>query len=220
MTDYRRAREKMVEEQLLARGISDRRVLEAMRRVPRHLFVDEGLRNKAYGDHPLPIGEGQTISQPYIVALMTQALRLIGCEKVLEIGTGSGYQTAVLSEIAAKVYSVERIPVLAQRARKLLDSLGYQTVALRIFDGTYGWPQESPFDAIIVTAGSPGLPEHLRAQLKSGGRLVIPIGDVSSQRLLRYTPEGDGWRREDLGACVFVKLVGRWGWEEPGGPGA
>ena len=210
---YARVRRRMVEEQIIARGITDRRVIEAMMKIPRHLFVEEGLRNRAYGDYPLPIGEGQTISQPYMVALMTQSLQLVGCEKVLEIGTGSGYQTAVLAEVVPKVFSIERLGSLADRARKLLDSLGYAGVVVKTFDGTYGWAEESPFDAILVTAGSPEIPESYTAQLGEGGRLVIPVGDAHLQRLCRINRQGESFSEEDLGGCVFVKLIGRHGWQ-------
>jgi protein-L-isoaspartate(D-aspartate) O-methyltransferase len=211
--DFRKARDRMVEEQIIARGIRDPKVTAALRRVPRHLFVGEGFRERAYGDYPLPIGEGQTISQPYMVAMMTNALGLLGHEKVLEIGTCSGYQTAVLAEIVPRIFSIERIPTLARRARRMLDSLGYQNVVIKTFDGTYGWEDESPFDAILVTAGAPSLPEMLPVQLAEGGRLVIPMGTVVTQSLCRLTREGDRFVRDDLGSCVFVKLVGRYGWE-------
>lgn len=213
--NYKRARERMVREQIIRRGITDNRVLEAMSKVPRHRFVDESLRDRAYGDYPLPIGEGQTISQPFMVALMTQSLNLLGHERVLEIGTGSGYQTAVLAEIVPHVFSVERVGLLARRARKLLDDLGYDRVAIKIFDGTYGWSEHAPFDGIIVTAASPGVPESLTGQLADGGRLVIPVGAAYSQSLLRITRRGDKLEEENLGGCVFVKLIGRYGWREP-----
>jgi protein-L-isoaspartate(D-aspartate) O-methyltransferase len=211
---YEKARRRMVEEQIVNRGITDRKVIEALGKVPRHLFVEEGLRSRAYGDYPLPIGAGQTISQPYIVALMTQALKLLGNEKVLEIGTGSGYQTAILAEIVLKVFSIERLGDLARQARTLLDSLDYQGVVIKTFDGTYGWADEAPFDAIIVTAGAPVVPDVLKEQLADGGRLVIPVGDSYLQRLYRITRDGDEMKEEDLGGCVFVKLIGRYGWEE------
>jgi protein-L-isoaspartate(D-aspartate) O-methyltransferase len=204
----------MVEEQLIARGIKDPRVIAAMKKVPRHLFVEEALHGQAYSDHPLPIGEKQTISQPYMVALMTEALQLTERDKVLEIGSGSGYQTAVLAEMAEKVYSVERIRSLAIKARNLLFSLGYFNFELKIFDGTFGWEEHSPFDAIIVTAGAPDIPQPLIDQLSVGGRLVIPVGDVSAQDLIRITQTAEGTRREDLGGCRFVKLVGKYGWSD------
>jgi protein-L-isoaspartate(D-aspartate) O-methyltransferase len=203
----------MVEEQLISRGVKDPRVIAAMKKIPRHLFVEEALQNQAYTDHPLPIGEKQTISQPYIVALMTEALELKGTEKILEIGAGSGYQTAVLAELAQKVFSIERIRSLAIKARKLLFELGYFNVEIKIFDGTYGWVEESPFDAIIVTAGGPDIPQPLLDQLAMGGRLVIPVGDAYVQDLIRLRKKEDGIHKEDLGGCRFVKLIGKYGWE-------
>jgi len=204
---------KMVEEQIIARGIKDPRVIEAMKKVPRHLFVEEALQSQAYSDHPLPIGEKQTISQPYMVALMTEALQLEGKEKVLEIGAGSGYQAAILAELAEKVFSVERIRSLAIKAREILYELGYFNVEIKIFDGTYGWIEESPFDAIMVTAGAPNIPQPLMDQLAMGGRLVIPVGDEFVQDLICATKTVEGVRKEDLGGCRFVKLVGKYGWE-------
>ena len=212
--NLQKARDRMVDTQLVGRGIADPRVLEAMRKVPRHLFVDEALQNQAYGDHPLPIGEKQTISQPYIVALMTEALKLRGHEKVLEIGTGSGYQTAVLAELAERVFSVERIASLSVRARDLLESLGYRNTVLRIGDGTLGWPEEQPFDAIVVTAGAPKIPQPLADQLAMGGRLVGPAGDQASQELVLLERAPEGIRKSDLGAVRFVALIGKWGWED------
>jgi protein-L-isoaspartate(D-aspartate) O-methyltransferase len=214
MIDFPKIRLRMVEEHLIARGIKDLRVIEGMKKVPRHLFVEEALQNQAYTDHPLPIGEKQTISQPYMVALMTEALELIGKEKVLEIGGGSGYQTAILAELAEKVFSIERIRSLALRTRKLLYELEYFNVELKISDGTYGWEDESPFDAIIVTAGSPDIPQSFIDQLGMGGRLVIPVGDSSYQDLMRLTKTKEGVKRENLGGCRFVKLIGRYGWEK------
>jgi len=204
----------MVEEQIIGREIKDPRVIAAMKKVPRHLFVEEALQNQAYNDRPLPIGEKQTISQPYMVALMTEALTLNGKEKVLEIGSGSGYQTAILAELAQEVFSVERIRTLAVRARKILYELGYFNVEIKIFDGTFGWVEKSPFDAIMVTAGSPDIPQPLYEQLSMGGRLVIPIGDENIQDLFRITKTEGGMKKEDLGGCRFVKLVGKYGWEE------
>jgi len=213
MIDFPKARMKMVEEQIASRGIKDAGLIAAMKKIPRHLFVEEALQSQAYTDHPLPIGEKQTISQPYMVALMTEALLLTGKEKVLEIGTGSGYQTAILAEMCEKVYSVERIRPLAIRARKLLYELGYFNVEIKIFDGTFGWTEESPFDAILVTAGSPDIPQPLVDQLAMGGRLVIPVGDAFVQDLFRVTKTKEGVKREDLGGCRFVKLIGKYGWE-------
>ncbi len=203
----------MVEEQIVSRGIKDAKLIAAMKKIPRHLFVEEALQNQAYSDHPLPIGEKQTISQPYMVALMTEALLLSGKEKVLEIGTGSGYQTAILAELSEKVFSIERIRSLAIRARKLLYELGYFNVEIKIFDGTFGWIEERPFDAIIVTAGSPDIPQPLIDQLAMGGRLVIPVGDAFVQDLFRVTKAEEGIKKEDLGGCRFVKLIGKYGWE-------
>ena len=214
MTDFPKARSKMVEEQIVSRGINDPKLVAAMKKIPRHLFVEEALQNQAYSDHPLPIGEKQTISQPYIVALMTEALLLTGKEKVLEIGTGSGYQTAILAELSEKVFSIERIRPLAIRARKLLYELGYFNVEIKIFDGTFGWMEESPFDAIMVTAGSPNIPQSLVDQLAKGGRLLIPVGDAYAKDLIRVTKTEEGIKREDLGGCRFVKLIGKYGWEE------
>jgi len=213
MIDFPKARSKMVEDQIISRGIKDARVIAAMRKVPRHLFVEEALQSQAYSDHPLPIGEKQTISQPYMVALMTEALQLKGKEKVLEIGGGSGYQTAILAELSEKVFSIERIRSLAIRARQLLYELGYYNVELKILDGTYGWMEEAPFDAIIVAAGTPDIPRPLLDQLAMGGRLVIPVGDAYVQDLIRITKTEEGTKREDLGGCRFVKLIGRYGWE-------
>jgi protein-L-isoaspartate(D-aspartate) O-methyltransferase len=213
MIDFPKARLKMVEEQIVSRRIKDAKLIAAMEKIPRHLFVEEALQSQAYNDHPLPIGEKQTISQPYMVALMTEAMLLTGKEKVLEIGTGSGYQTAILAELSEKVFSVERIRSLAIRARKLLYELGYFNVEIKIFDGTFGWTEESPFDAIIVTAGSPDIPQPLIDQLAMGGRLVIPVGDPFVQDLFRVTKTEEGIKKEDLGGCRFVKLIGKYGWE-------
>jgi protein-L-isoaspartate(D-aspartate) O-methyltransferase len=213
MMDFPKARQKMVEEQIIARGIKDPKLIAAMKKVPRHVFVEEALQSQGYGDHPLPIGEKQTISQPYMVALMTEALLLSGKEKVLEIGTGSGYQTAILAELSEKVYSIERIRPLAIRARKLLYDLGYFNVEIKIFDGTLGWGEESPFDAVTVTAGAPDIPQPLIDQLAMGGRLVIPVGNSFAQDLIRITKVEEGVKKEDLGGCRFVKLIGKYGWE-------
>lgn len=213
LTDFALARKKMVQEQLVPRGIKDDRVLRAMRKVPRHLFLEEGLWPQAYGDFPLPIGEGQTISQPYIVALMTEAMDLKGDEKALEIGTGSGYQAAILAELAERVFTVERISSLAGKARKILDELGYANVLIKVSDGTHGWKEEAPFDGIIVTAGAPDVPQTLLRQLKVGGRLVIPVGNEYSQILLKVVREDRGYKEDDLGGCRFVKLIGDYGWK-------
>ena len=209
---FRIARDRMVAQQIQARGINDPRVLEAMRSVPRHLFVDEALWDQAYSDFPLPIGSSQTISQPYIVALMSESLGLKGTEKVLEVGTGSGYQTAILAELAQTVCSVERVPALLPRARKVLSNLGYTNVLLKLDDGTWGWQDEAPFDAIIVTAGSPSVPQPLIDQLKDPGIMVIPIGDEYSQSLIKITRSGAKIDQEDMGGVRFVKLLGDHGW--------
>ncbi|HET8533852.1 MAG TPA: protein-L-isoaspartate(D-aspartate) O-methyltransferase [Methylomirabilota bacterium] len=210
---FTRERERMVAEQVSARGVADPRVIEVMRRLPRHLFVDEALRDRAYGDHPLPIGEGQTISQPFIVGRMTELLRLTGREKVLEVGTGCGYQAAVLAELAARVCTMERIPRLATRARETLEGLGYRNVWVRAGNGTLGWPDQAPFDRILVAAGGPGVPPPLFEQLAEGGRMVIPVGDVANQ-VLQVIEKVQGTMRvtRDSG-CVFVKLVGKYAWE-------
>jgi protein-L-isoaspartate(D-aspartate) O-methyltransferase len=214
MVDFQKARLKMVEEQIVSRGIRDPRVIAAMKKVPRHLFVEEALQSQAYSDHPLPIGEKQTISQPYMVALMTEALQLAGMEKVLELGAGSGYQTAILAELAEKIYSIERIRSLAIKARQLLYELGYFNVEIKILDGTYGWIEASPFEVILVTAGAPNIPQPLLDQLALGGRLVIPVGDAFVQDLIRVTKTEEGIKKEDLGGCRFVKLIGKHGWNE------
>jgi protein-L-isoaspartate(D-aspartate) O-methyltransferase len=216
MDRYAKQRKKMVDSQIRSRGVRDERVLRAMEKIPRHLFIDEGLIDQAYNDNPLPIGEKQTISQPYIVALMTEALELKGREKVLELGTGSGYQAAILAELADRVFTVERIASLAQKARKLLESLNYYNVVIRVGDGTYGWREESPFDAIAVSAGSPSIPRMLVEQLAIGGRLVIPVGGRYSQSLIKLTrlsENPDDVKKEDLGGCRFVSLIGEHGWK-------
>ncbi|MFZ0241782.1 MAG: protein-L-isoaspartate(D-aspartate) O-methyltransferase [Desulfobacterales bacterium] len=213
-TKYDRQREEMVRRQIETRGINDPRVLVAMGQVPRHLFVSEALRDQAYGDFPLPIGDQQTISQPYIVAEMTQALELSKNDRVLEIGTGSGYQAAVLAEIAYRVYTIERLHSLLIKARRLFDRLRYHNIITRFGDGTVGWLEESPFDAIIVTAGAPRIPDSLIAQLAEKGRLVVPVGDQHTQELVKIIKDRDGIHRRDLGGCRFVKLVGENGWSD------
>jgi protein-L-isoaspartate(D-aspartate) O-methyltransferase len=209
------ARDRMVTEQLAARGIHDAAVLAAMRRVPRHLFVEAALRERAYEDTPLPIGERQTISQPYMVALMTEALGLVRHERVLEVGTGSGYQTAVLAELGARIVSIERIERLAERARLVLGLLGHSDVRIELGDGTLGWPSAAPYDAILVTAGAPCIPRPLLEQLAPAGRVVLPIGEDELQTLVRLRRGPDGLIEEYLGECRFVKLRGSYGWEEP-----
>jgi protein-L-isoaspartate(D-aspartate) O-methyltransferase len=211
---YDRQREEMVSTQIEARGITDHKVLAALRKVPRHLFVSEALRDQAYGDFPLPIGEQQTISQPYIVAEMTQALQLSAQDRVLEIGTGSGYQAAVIAQIAFRVYTIERIHALLVKARTLFDKLHYHNIVTHYSDGTTGWLDESPFDAIIVTAGAPEIPRPLVNQLAHGGRMVVPVGDQHSQDLVKLYKDQHGIHRSNLGGCRFVKLVGEYGWSE------
>lgn len=216
MTDrFQKQRMRMVDLQIRARGVTDQRVLRAMEKIPRHLFVAEGLSDQAYNDNPLPIENQQTISQPYIVGLMSSALQLTGSERVLEIGTGSGYQTAVLAELAERVFSIERIAALAAGARRILDLLDYYNVAIRVGDGTFGWREESPFAAIMATAGAPAVPRLLIEQLAVGGRLVIPVGGHSSQTLLRVTRLSDDpedLKQEELCGCRFVDLIGEHGW--------
>jgi len=207
------ARRRMVEEQIRARGVKDERVLAAMAKVPRHLFVETGLDSQAYSDRALPIGEGQTISQPYMVAFMTESLKLTGEEKVLEIGTGSGYQTAVLAELAAKVFSVERISALTVRAKQLLDRLGYTNVILRVGDGSLGWKQFGPYDRILVTAGAPRVPAPLEEQLAEGGTMVVPVGNNVSQKLAVATKKRGKTDVRTCCPCTFVPLLGKEGWE-------
>src|SRR5665647_596942 len=205
-------RERMIEEQLIARGINDQDVLNAMRLVPRHLFVEDAMQAQAYGDFPLPIGNGQTISQPYIVALMTLTLQLTGSSKVLEIGTGSGYHAAILSRLCQKVFTVERIDGLVGRARKVFDRLHYHNIVSRIDDGTVGWPAEAPFDAILVTAGGPRIPEPLLAQLADGGRLVMPVGGQDVQDLQVVEKRDGGITIQTIEQVSFVDLIGAYGW--------
>jgi protein-L-isoaspartate(D-aspartate) O-methyltransferase len=204
----------MVDEQLIPRSIDDHKTLEAMRKVPRHLFVEDAMKDQAYGDFPLPIGRGQTISQPYIVALMTQALGLRGHESVLEIGTGSGYQAAILSQICEKVYTVERIDSLLVQARKAFDSLHYLNILTKLDDGTHGWPEYSPYDAIIVTAGGPKVPEPLLEQLADPGTLVIPVGDRGVQDLQRVTKKNGQITEKTIEYVRFVNLIGDHGWQK------
>ena len=204
----------MLRSQIEARGVSDPKVLAALRKVPRHLFVSEALMDQAYGDFPLPIGEQQTISQPFIVAEMTQALQLTADDRVLEIGTGSGYQAAILAEIAFRVYTIERIYTLYTNARKLFDNLHYHNIVTRYSDGTMGWKEESPFDAIVVTAGAPRIPQNLVSQLAAGGRMVVPVGDQYTQDLIKIYRDENGIHQTNLGGCRFVKLVGEQGWSK------
>ncbi len=212
--DYRLAREKMVKNQLAPRGIKDPRVLEVMGKVHRDRFVEEALVGEAYNDHPLPIGHRQTISQPYIVALMTEALELKGEENTLEIGTGSGYQTAILAELSEKVYTIERVRPLLVKARNMLAELGYNNIMFKAFDGTLGWKEYEPYDAIMVTAGAPKIPQPLLDQLAEDGRLVIPVGNKFSQELIKVTRKKGNYIQENLGGCRFVDLVGVHGWKD------
>jgi len=214
MRDFATARRIMVQRQLVARGIMDRRVLAAMEEVPRHLFVDESLGPEAYDDNPLPIGEGQTISQPYMVAIMSELLDLEPHEQVLEIGTGSGYQAAILTRLCRWVYTVERIESLSQRAAKALAACGYENISFKVGDGTEGWPEQGPFDGIVVTAGAPVVPDVLVNQLRIGGRLVIPVGNRFSQTLKRVVRTDEGTKTESHTGCRFVDLVGKHGWAE------
>ena len=200
-------RRRMVEHQIRARGVRDGCVLRAMEKIPRHLFVPEAARLSAYADEPLPIGLGQTISQPYIVAFMTEALELKGDERVLEIGTGSGYQTAVLAECADRIYTVEIIENLSLRARRVLQDLGYGNIEYRVGDGSEGWPEEAPFDAVIVTAAAARIPENLENQMKPGGRMIVPVGGGYHQDLWRIDRSETGFRRDNLLAVRFVPLV-------------
>jgi protein-L-isoaspartate(D-aspartate) O-methyltransferase len=209
---YERLRNEMVEKQIESRGITDARVLAAMRQVPRHRFVSEALMDQAYSDFPLPIGEQQTISQPFMVAEMTQALEPKADDRILEIGTGSGYQAAILSRIVYRVYTIERIHPLYVKTRKLFDQLGYHNIVTRYSDGTTGWRDESPFDGIIVTAGAPEIPAALVNQLAIGGRMVIPVGNQHTQDLIKLVRDQNGIQQTNLGGCRFVKLVGEFGW--------
>jgi len=211
---YAGQRRKMIEGQLLRRNIKDLIVMEAMSRVPRHLFVDSSLQHKAYGDFPLPIGENQTISQPYIVALMTQALQLKGKERVLEIGTGSGYQTAILAELASQIFTIERIKPLAKNTKLLLERLGYSNIVFKAFDGTYGWRDQSPFDAILISASTPDIPTALIEQLADKGCLVAPVGQRESQELTVLKKNGSQIVRREIGSCKFVPLIGKFAWSE------
>jgi len=212
-------RARMVEEQLRARGLQSESVLEAMGMIPRELFLPPTQRHQAYKDRALPLSQGQTISQPFMVAVMTEALDLDPSFRVLEIGTGSGYQTAILAHLVAEVFSMERIPELASQAEDALDALGCENVRIRVADGTLGWPDEAPFDGILVTAGAPHIPESLKDQLiEDGGRLVVPVGDRLVQELVRGTRRGDSFESENLLACRFVPLFGEEGWETPEAP--
>ncbi|HXV81051.1 MAG TPA: protein-L-isoaspartate(D-aspartate) O-methyltransferase [Candidatus Binatia bacterium] len=212
--DYIQARERMVRDQLVSRGINDPRVLRTMARVPRHLFLETELWDQAYEDHPLPIGANQTISQPYMVALMAEALELTGGEKVLEVGTGSGYAAAVLSELCAEVFTVEAVEELALKARTVLSGLGYRNVSVLAGDGTLGWEEHAPYDGVIISAAAPCIPRPLLEQLKTPGRLIFPMGERELQTLVRIRKDQAGIREEYLGECHFVKLKGQYGWED------
>jgi protein-L-isoaspartate(D-aspartate) O-methyltransferase len=207
----------MVDRQIVSKGVTDQRVIQAMLDIPRHLFVEEALQSQAYGDFPLPIGFRQTISQPFMVAYMSAALNLTGDEEVLEIWTGSGYQAAVLARLARKVFTVERIPELARRARRAIDQVGLLNINIKVSDGTFGWEEKAPFDAIVVTAGAPEIPDHYLTQLSAaGGRLVIPVGPLDHQVLYRVVRQGESFRHERLLECRFVPLIGERGWSGEG----
>lgn len=212
--NFKELREEMVKQQLAGRDIRDKRVLDAFLKVPRHKFVSEESQSSAYADYPLPIGENQTISQPYMVALMSQLLELKGNEIVLEIGTGSGYQAAILAELSKTVYSIERIPSLAEKAEKLLNELGYTNIKIKVDDGTLGWQESSPFDAIIVTAASPEIPQTLIKQLADSGRLVLPVGQTFGQTLVLVKKKKGRVETKEICGCVFVPLVGKYGYNQ------
>ena len=216
---FEELRQRMVIEQLEARGITDPRVLAAFLKVPRHRFVPLELQEEAYADRPIPIGFGQTISQPYMVALMTQVLRLQGHERVLEIGTGSGYQAAILAELALEVFSVERIPELAAEAARRVQELGYWNVHLTTANGSLGWPEHAPYDGMLVAASCPSVPRELTEQLGEGGRLVIPLGSSQTQALTLLEQHGRTLHTTELTACVFVPLIGQRGWPSESEPG-
>lgn len=217
--DYHLSRRQMVERQLRSRNIKDEKVIEIMGRTPRHLFVQEALQSQAYGDHPLPIGEQQTISQPYIVAKMTEALELGKDDRVLEIGTGSGYQTIILAELCYRVYTIERHRPLLTNARNLLESMNYHNILYRVGDGSLGWKEEAPFDAIIIAAGAPKIPLPLAEQLATMGRMVIPVGPMRGvQTLLKIVKQRDGrLKQTKLCECRFVDLIGGHAWDEKSG---
>jgi protein-L-isoaspartate(D-aspartate) O-methyltransferase len=212
--DFTLSRERMVKHQLIARGIKDERVLRAMGKIPRHLFIQDALYGEAYNDHPVPIGEKQTISQPYMVALMTESLELKGYENTLEIGTGSGYQTAILAELSSRVYTIERIKSLLGNARKVLFQLGYDNILFKVSDGTLGWKEYAPFDAIMVTAGAPDVTKPLIDQLADNGRMIIPVGDRYSQELIKVIRKGKNIEQKNLGGCRFVNLIGAHSWSD------
>jgi protein-L-isoaspartate(D-aspartate) O-methyltransferase len=211
--DFHKLRNLMVDTQIIPRGVKDPRVLEAIRKVPRHLFMDESQWDRAYDDMALPAGGGQTISQPYMVAVMTELLDLTGDEKVLELGTGTGYQAAILAELSRELYSIERIRPLSEKAGKVLADLGYENVHLIVGDGTLGWPEAAPFDRILITAGAPEIPEPLIGQLSEGGIIVAPLGDRFSQQLVKVTKRNGKLSKKYHTPCVFVPLIGKYGWE-------
>lgn len=210
--DQAAIRVRMVEEQLIPRGIKDKFVLDAFRSVPRHEFVPEKYQDEAYADHPIQVGENQTISQPYMAALETECLAIKRSDKILEVGTGSGYQTAILARIARWVYSIERLAGLAAIAEEKLRKLGYANFSVKVGDGSLGWPENAPYDGIVVTAGSPAIPGSLVGQLKNGGRLILPIGDEFSQVLTIVEKNGDVLKKTEVCACTFVPLIGKEGW--------
>lgn len=214
MDRFKAARERMVKEQLEARGIKNPRVLGAFRKVPREKFIPPESQDLAYFDGPLPIGSGQTISQPYIVALMTQLLKPEKAGRILEIGTGSGYQAAILAELVREVYTIECYKDLSDESKKILEGLGYRNINYKIGDGTLGWKEKTPFDGIIITAAAPDIPKPLKEQLAEGGRLVSPVGNKFIQELVRLTRRGRNFDREVFGGCRFVPLVGEYGWKE------
>lgn len=211
--DYSELRELMVRTQLIPRGISDERLLSAMRKVPRHLFVDEEIRYRVYDDMALSIGEGQTISQPYMVAIMTELLALKGDERVLEVGTGSGYQAGILAELSKEVYTIERVKNLSLKAERILNEIGYRNIHFRVGDGTLGLPEEAPFQRIIITAGTPSIPPPLIDQLEDKGIIIAPVGDLFSQRLLKVIKHNHKLTEEYHTPCVFVPLIGEFGWK-------
>jgi len=212
--DCERLRERMVDEQLKSRGIKDLKVLKVISELPRHEFIPNDYLANAYADYPISIGEGQTISQPYIVALMTERLKLTGQEKVLEIGTGSGYQTAILATLSREVYSVERIKSLAEMATRQLEKMGFTNIKIKVGDGSLGWEEYAPFDRIIVTAAAPQIPDNLIRQLADKGIMIIPVGGSFSQILTRVKRHGSDIKSEDVCGCVFVPLVGKYGYKE------
>ncbi len=214
MIDYSTLRNRMVDEQIIGRGIRNERVINVMRKIPRHIFVSEPFALKAYGDHPLPIMESQTISQPYMVALMTELLDVSSNHKVLEIGTGSGYQTVILAELSEKVYTIERHRSLVLKAREIFDKLDMHNIVMKTGDGTIGWKEFSPFDRILITAGAPELPEKLIEQLALNGKLLVPVGDYFSQKLVCAEKKENDILIKEYSGCVFVPLVGKYGWEK------